>query len=72
MKSEAIQKIFPIYAVENDMIISKNGDITLGFKLQLPQIYSLDREGINRINQLFDKIIRSLPENTIIQKQDYF
>ncbi|WP_025741806.1 TraG family conjugative transposon ATPase [Aquimarina pacifica] len=72
MKSDTIQKIFPIYAVEDDMIISKNGDITLGFKLQLPQIYSLDREAIDRINQLFDKIIRSLPENTIIQKQDYF
>ncbi|WP_405208492.1 TraG family conjugative transposon ATPase [Aquimarina sp. LLG6339-5] len=72
MNNESLHKIFPIYAVENDLIISKNGDITVGYKLQLPQIYSLDKESINRINQLFDKIIRSLPENTIIQKQDYF
>ena len=72
MKNESINNIFPIYAVENDIIISKNGDITLGYKLQLPQIYSLDKVKIDRINQLFDKIIRSLPENTIIQKQDFF
>ncbi|MGY3791648.1 TraG family conjugative transposon ATPase [Aquimarina sp. 433] len=72
MNNESLHKVFPIYAVENDLIISKNGDITVGYKLQLPQIYSLDKESINRINQLFDKIIRSLPENTIIQKQDYF
>ncbi|OEK07355.1 hypothetical protein A8C32_18130 [Flavivirga aquatica] len=72
MKSDSLNKTFPIYAVENDLLISKNGDITVGYKLQLPQIYSLDKVSINRINQLFDKIIRSLPEDTIIQKQDYF
>ncbi len=72
MNSQDIDKIFPIYAVENDLLISKNGDISVGYKLQLPQIYSLDKENIERINNLFDKIIRSLPEDTIIQKQDYF
>ncbi|MBQ4820593.1 TraG family conjugative transposon ATPase [Aquimarina sp. MMG016] len=72
MKSENIDKVFPLYAVENDLIVSKKGDITVGYKLKLPQVYSLDRNAIDRINQLFDKIIRSMPENTIIQKQDYF
>ncbi len=72
MKSETIDTIFPIYAVENDLLISKKGDISVAYKLILPQIYSLDKEGIDRINQLFDKVIRSLPEDTIIQKQDYF
>ncbi|WP_378188156.1 TraG family conjugative transposon ATPase [Aquimarina sp. W85] len=72
MKSETIDKILPIYAVESDLIISKKGDISVGYKFTLPQVYSLDAESIDRINQLFDKIIRALPENTIIQKQDYF
>lgn len=72
MKNETLNSIFPIYAVENELIVSKKGDISVGYKLQLPQIYSLDRVAIDRINELFDKIIRSLPEDTIIQKQDYF
>ncbi|GAA4277191.1 TraG family conjugative transposon ATPase [Aquimarina mytili] len=72
MKSETIESIFPIYAIEDDLIVSKKGDISVAYKLTLPQIYSLDTEDINRINQLFDKLIRSLPENTVIQKQDYF
>lgn len=72
MKADTINKIFPIYAVENNMLISKKGDISVAYKLVLPQVYSLDVNAINRINQLFDKIIRSLPEDTVIQKQDYF
>ncbi|MDH7445850.1 TraG family conjugative transposon ATPase [Aquimarina sp. 2201CG14-23] len=72
MKSESIDKIFPIYTVDNDLLISKKGDISVVYKLQLPQIYSLDENAINQINELFDKVIRSLPEETIVQKQDYF
>ncbi len=72
MKSDTIDTIFPIYAVEDDLLVSKKGDISVAYRLKLPQVYSLDMAAINRINQLFDKIIRSLPEDTIIQKQDYF
>jgi len=72
MKSESIDKIFPIYTVDNDLLISKKGDVSIVYKLELPQIYSLDANAINQINELFDKVIRSLPEETIVQKQDYF
>ncbi len=72
MKSTTIDKVFPIYAVENDLLISKKGDISIAYKLSLPQIYSLDSATILTINELFDKVIRSLPDDTLIQKQDHF
>jgi conjugation system TraG family ATPase len=72
MNNEPIAKIFPIYAIEDDLIISKKGDISVAYELTVPQIYSLNSESIERINILFDKMIRSLPEDTVIQKQDYF
>jgi len=67
-----IVKVFPVYAVEQDLIISKFGDISLVFKIQMPQIYSLDKESMDQISIIFDKVIRSLPEDTVLQKQDYF
>jgi len=70
--NNSIVNIFPIYAVENDLIISKFGDVSLVFKVEMPQIYSLDREAMEQISVIFDKVIRSLPEDTILQKQDYF
>jgi len=72
MKSKTIDKVFPIYAVENDLLISKTGNLSLVYKMSLPQIYSLDVTEIDEVNEIFDKMIRSLPEDTVIQKQDYF
>ncbi len=72
MKSTSIENVLPIYAVENDLLISKKGDVSVVYKLSLPQIYSLDAQSIDHINVIFDKFIRSFPENTIVQKQDYF
>lgn len=72
MKSTNISKVLPIYAIENDLLISKKGDLSLVYKLSLPQIYSLDVQAIHAINEIFDKVIRALPDDTVIQKQDYF
>ena len=72
MKSTSLANVLPIYAVENNLLISKKGDISLVYKLSLPQIYSLDANSIEHINVIFDKFVRSFPENTVIQKQDYF
>ncbi len=67
-----IEKIFPIYAIEKDLIISKYGDVSLVYKLQMPQIYSLDKDSMEQISVIFDKVIRSLLDETVFQKQDYF
>ncbi|WP_188112273.1 TraG family conjugative transposon ATPase [Aquimarina sp. RZ0] len=72
MKSNSIEGLFPIYAVEKDLLISTVGDVSLVYKIKMPQIYSLDKNNLDRISTLFDKMIRSLPVNTILQKQDYF
>ena len=72
MQSIDIKQIFPLYALKDNFLISKKGDISLVYKIMLPQIYSLSAAQIYEINQIFDKVIRSLPEDTVLQKQDYF
>ncbi|MBL3658414.1 TraG family conjugative transposon ATPase [Fulvivirga sediminis] len=67
-----IEKIFPIYSVEQDLLVSKFGDVSLVYELKMPQIYSLDKEAMDQINSIVDKMIRSLPAGTVLQKQDYF
>ncbi|MBU3027538.1 TraG family conjugative transposon ATPase [Zobellia galactanivorans] len=67
-----IEKIFPIYTIEEDLLISKFGDVSLVYELKMPQIYSLDKEAMDSINLIIDKLIGSLPPGTIMQKQDYF
>lgn len=72
MKADSIEKKFPVFAIENDLIVSKKGDLSLVYELQLPQIYSLDSESLMKVNGIFNKFLLSLPEGTIVQKQDYF
>jgi len=39
MKTD-IEKIWPLMGVEHDCILSKGGDITLGYKVNLPELFT--------------------------------
>ncbi len=41
IESSNAGKKFPLLAVENDCIVSKDADITVGFRLELPEIFSV-------------------------------
>ena len=45
MKAATIESKFPLLAVEHDCIISKDADITVAFKVELPELFT-DQCGI--------------------------
>jgi len=62
----------PIYGVEHDCIINKSGDITVGFELDLPEIYTLSDEEYVMIHQTINNSLALLPDYTVVHKQDWF
>jgi len=64
--------IFPVYKVEYDCILSKRGDITLAFQVQLPEIFTLSDQEYEAYHQTLVKAIKVLPVNSIFHKQDWF
>lgn len=64
--------IFPVLDVEDDIVITKNGDISLGFEVVLPTIYTISTSEYNHFLQLFKRGFDSLDVNTMIHKQDWF
>ena len=64
--------ILPILAVENDLILSKLGDITMGFEAGLPEIFSLSNEEYEAFHQSWIKAIKVLPKQSVFHKQDWF
>ncbi len=36
-----LDDLFPIMGVEHDCILSKQGDITIAFRVELPEIFTL-------------------------------
>lgn len=58
--------------VENDCILSKNGDITLAFQVELPEIFTLADQDYENLHQTFIKACKVLPKHSVFHKQDWF
>jgi conjugation system TraG family ATPase len=70
--SRDIEQTLPLWKVEQDCILSKNGDVTVAFKLVLPEIFSLSNEEYETLHHAWLKAIKILPVNTVLHKQDWF
>lgn len=41
LKIAELESRFPILAVENNCIVSKDGDITVAYEVELPELYTV-------------------------------
>jgi len=71
-KKQTLEKLLPIYKIENDCLLSKQGDITLAFEVVLPEIFTLSTDDFEAMHQAWIKAIRLLPNHSILHKQDWF
>ncbi len=64
--------ILPIYGVEHSSILSKMGDITIGFKVELPELFTMSNDEYEAFHHAWIKAIKVLPVNALLHKQDWF
>ena len=67
-----VERFFPILKIENDALISKNGDATYAFSLEMPELFTLTAEEYGAIHSLWCKAVKVLPAYSIVHKQDWF
>ena len=67
-----LKDVLPIMDVERDMILSRQGDITLGFRVILPEIFSLSNEDYESLHQTWIKALKVLPRRSVFHKQDWY
>ncbi|HWV72864.1 MAG TPA: TraG family conjugative transposon ATPase [Pseudosphingobacterium sp.] len=67
-----LEDILPILDVEHDCILSKQGDITVAYKVELPEIFTLSDQEYEAFHQAWVKAIKVLPNHSIFHKQDWF
>ncbi|MET4082969.1 conjugation system TraG family ATPase [Pedobacter sp. UYP30] len=67
-----IEKMFPIYKVEDNSILSVFGDLTIAYEVSLPEIFSLSNSEYEAFHQAWVKAIRVLPKHSCFHKQDWF
>ncbi|HWZ15458.1 MAG TPA: TraG family conjugative transposon ATPase [Mucilaginibacter sp.] len=68
----AIEKIFPIYQVEHDAMLSAQGDITIAYEAMLPDIFTLSGADYETYHQSWVSALRVLPKHSILHKKDRF
>ncbi len=67
-----LNDILPIFGVEHDCILSKQGDITVAFQAELPEIFTLSDQEYEAFHQAWIKAIKVLPRLSVFHKQDWF
>jgi conjugation system TraG family ATPase len=67
-----LENILPIIGVQHDAILSKQGDITIAFKVALPELFTLSDKDYEAFHQAWIKAIKVLPTDCIFHKQDWF
>jgi len=71
-KATTLEKKFPLLAVEQHCIISKDADITACFRVALPELFTVASPEYEAIHSAWHKAVKTLPDYTIVHKQDWF
>lgn len=72
LKAATIESKFPLLAVEHDCIISKDADITVAYRVDLPELFTVTGSEYEDIHSAWTKAIKVLPDYSVIHKQDWF
>jgi conjugation system TraG family ATPase len=67
-----LSEILPLYGIEQDVILSKMGDITIAYTLELPEIFTLSNAEYETLHQSWVKALKLLPAGCVVHKQDWF
>lgn len=69
---KVMDDILPVMDVEHDCILSRQGDVTIVYKAELPELFTLSDQEYEAFHQAWIKAIKLLPKYTVFHKQDWF
>ena len=72
MKTATLESKFPLLSVEHGCIVSKDADITVAYKVELPELFTLTKAEYEAVHSTWAKAVKVLPNYSIVHKQDFF
>lgn len=67
-----VEKLLPVYKVEHSAVLSFQGDVTVAFEMELPEIFTLADSEHEAFHQAWLRAVKVLPSHTVLQKQDWY
>lgn len=71
-KSIDLGDVLPIQTITEKAIINGNGDITVGYRLFLPEVFTLSESEAQYIHERLEALLRMLPAGTVIHQQNFY
>jgi hypothetical protein len=62
LKTATLESKFPLLTVENGCIISKDADVTLAFRVELPELFTVTSSEYEAIHSAWFSLWRALPK----------
>ena len=70
-KSVDLGDVLPIQTITEDAIINGNGDITVGYRLFLPEVFTLSENDAQYIHERLEALFKMLPAGTVVHQQAF-
>ena len=71
-KITTLESKFPLLSVEQGCMVSKDADITVAFRVELPELFTVTSIEYEAMHSAWHKAIKVLPNYSIVHKQDWF
>lgn len=71
-KATDMADILPIQTITQDAIINGNGDITVGYRMHLPEVFTLSEKEAEYIHERLEALFKMLPAGTVIHQQIFY
>lgn len=67
-----MERVFPLAGVDDGYILSRCGDVTVGWELTLPAAFSVDTDSYDAMLRSLAAAVRSLPDWWMVHRQDIY
>lgn len=71
-KAATLESKFPLLTVEHDCILSKDADLSVAYRVELPELFTVTSPEYEAIHSAWLKAIKVLPNYSIVHRQDWF
>lgn len=71
-KATDLADILPIQTITQDAIINGNGDITVGYRMLLPEVFTLSEKEAEYIHERLEALLKMLPAGTVVHQQIFY
>lgn len=71
-KGVDLSTVLPIQTITDDIIVNGNGDLTIGYRMFLPEVFTLSQEDAKYIHTRLEGLFKMLPAGTIVHQQSYY